>query len=245
MFIGKHGQPLAGAGTALPIPLDFFSVTPSLNSVNYRMPTDSEPAQNGDLRRRILDTARHLLVQEGYQNLSMRKIAREIDYSATSIYLYFDNKDALLHALIHEGMMKLRDRLQDTARMHDHDPVHRLEALCGTFIEFGLENPEYYEIMFQLRPERMERYPAEKYRQARENLEFFATALSQGVDAGVFQVDDPHVSTSTIWASLHGTVSLLLAERVDVRIDRDAFIQTTVQQTIRSCMPVGETTSSP
>jgi hypothetical protein len=142
-------------------------------------------------------------------------------------------------------MMKLRDRLQDTARMHDHDPVHRLEALCGTFIEFGLENPEYYEIMFQLRPERMERYPAEKYRQARENLEFFASALSQGVDAGVFQVDDPRVSTSTIWASLHGTVSLLLAERVDVRIDRDAFIRTTVRQTIRSCMPVGETTSSP
>jgi len=208
------------------------------------MSTDSEPAQNGDLRRRILDTARHLLVQEGYQNLSMRKIARKIDYSATSIYLYFDNKDALLHALIHEGMMKLCDRLQDTAQLHEDRPVQRLEALCGTFIEFGLDNPEYYEIMFQLRPERMERYPAEKYRQARQNLEFFARALKQGVEKGVFHVEDPRVSTSTIWASLHGTVSLLLAERVDVRIDREAFIRTAVQQTIRSCMPVGEPAAS-
>lgn len=197
-------------------------------------------SSNGDLRRTILDTARHLLVQKGYQNLSMRKIAREIDYSATSIYLYFDNKDALLHALIHEGMMKLYADLDATAHQYSDAPVRRLEALCNAFIEFGLANPEYYEIMFQLRPERMKRYPAEKYRQARQNLEFFSAALTQGADAGVFEVEDPRVSTSTIWASLHGTVSLLLAERVDVRIERETFIDTAVRQTIRSYTPSGQ-----
>jgi AcrR family transcriptional regulator len=208
------------------------------------MSTQSQSPQNGDLRRRILDTARHLLVQEGYQNLSMRKIARAIDYSATSIYLYFDNKDALLHALIHEGMMQLYDELEETAKQHPGQPVKRLEALCHTFIDFGLDNPEYYEIMFQLRPERMERYPAEKYRQARQNLEVFSDALAEGVDRGVFEVEDPRVSTSTIWASLHGTVSLLLAERVDVRIDREAFIDTAIRQTIRGYKPAAEASSS-
>jgi AcrR family transcriptional regulator len=174
----------------------------------------------------------------------MRKIAREIDYSATSIYLYFDNKDALLHALIHEGMMQLYERLEETAQQHPDEPVDRLEALCNSFIRFGLDNPEYYEIMFQLRPERMERYPAEKYRQARQNLEFFSDALAQGVEAGVFEVEDPRVSTSTIWAALHGTVSLILAERVDVRIAKDAFIDTAVQQTIRGYMPSSKPTAS-
>jgi len=197
------------------------------------MASMTEGSEDVGLRRRILDTARHLLVQEGYQALSMRKIADAIGYSATSIYLHFDGKDALLHTLIHEGMMELRDRLDDTASEHPEAPVERLRALCECFVEFGLENPEYYEIMFQLRPERMERYPPEKYRAARQNLEFFAQALEAGAEQGIFQVDDSQVSASTIWASLHGTVSLLLAERVDVRIDPDMFIDTAIRQVIR------------
>lgn len=206
----------------------------------------SDYPQNGDLRRLILDTTRHLLVQEGYQNLSMRKIASAIDYSATSIYLHFDSKDALLHALIHEGMMQLYDALAATAEAHASDLLRRLEALCRRFIDFGLDNPAYYEIMFQLHPERMERYPAEKYRQARRNLDFFADALAEGTEKGVFHVGNPQVSASTIWASLHGTVSLLLAERVDVRIERDAFIETAIQQTLRSyTAPVQASASDP
>ncbi len=197
------------------------------------MSSTSDGSENGDLRRRILDTARHLLVQEGYQDLSMRKIANAIGYSATSIYLYFDSKDALLHTLIHEGMMGLRDQLKETAAQHPDAPVGRLRALCRCFVDFGLENPEYYEIMFQLRPERMERYPPEKYREARENLDFFARALEEGVEEGIFEVDDIKVSASTVWASLHGTISLLLADRVDVRIEPDTFIDTAIRQAIR------------
>jgi AcrR family transcriptional regulator len=190
----------------------------------------SDPTpKNGDLRRLILDTTRHLLVQEGYQNLSMRKIARAINYSATSIYLYFDSKDALLHTLIDEGMTQLYESLSAAEQT---DPVERLEALCKRFITFGLENPEYYEIMFLLHPEHMERYPAEKYRRARRNLDVIAATLADGVETGCFQAEDPRVSASAVWASLHGAVSLLLAERVDIRIDREAFIQTTIQQTI-------------
>lgn len=198
------------------------------------MGVPSKNVQNGDLRRLILDTARHLLVQDGYTNLSMRKIASKIGYSATSIYLHFDNKDMLLHALIDEGMKQLYDSLSSIAARHEDEPVDRLEALCDGFISFGLANPEYYEIMFQLRPERMERYPPEKYREARRNLDFFRSALAEGDRGGELDVDDAGVSASAVWASLHGTVSLLLAERVDVRIDREDFIRTAIQQTIRS-----------
>jgi len=189
-----------------------------------------------DLRRQILDTARSLLVSDGYQNLSMRKIARSIGYSPTSIYLHFESKDALIHALIHEGMMELRGELEDSAARGEGSPLERLRTLCRRFVEFGLTNPEYYEIMFQLRPERMERYPREKYREARENLNFFVEALVQGSEEGLFDVDDAQVSASAIWAALHGTISLLLAERIDARIDRDAFVDASIQQTIQGCL---------
>lgn len=191
-------------------------------------------SHNGDLRRAILDTTRRLLVKKGYHNLSMRKIAQSINYSATSIYLHFDSKDALLHALIDEGMQRLYDAFSDIVSAFDDEPVARLRALCEQFITFGLENPEYYEIMFQLRPEQMERYPAEKYRRARRNLDTIAEALAEGAETGVFAVEDARVAASAIWASLHGTVSLLIAERVDIRIDRSDFIETAIRQTLRS-----------
>ena len=201
------------------------------------MSTQSAPSDNGNLRRHILDTARHLLVTEGYQNLSMRKIADAIRYSATSIYLHFDGKDALLHALIHEGMMQLQEELKETAAAFPDDAFRRLRALCRCFVDFGLANPEYYEIMFQLRPERMKRYPPEKYREARSNLDLFRRALEEGAEDGRFDLDDPDVLASTIWASLHGTVSLLLADRVDARIDQDTFIDAAIRRTLRGCQP--------
>ena len=186
------------------------------------------------LRRAILDTTRHLLVRDGYQRLSMRRIARTAGYSATSIYLHFDDKDALFHALIEEGMDRLHEALHEIAARHPDDPPARLEALCRGFIAFGLDNPEYYEVMFMLHPEHMDRYPAEKYRRARRNLDLIAAALEEGRARGLLDVQDARVSASASWAALHGIVSLLLARRVDVRIDRDQFIETAVRQTLRS-----------
>ena len=193
-------------------------------------PTDT------DLRRLILDTTRHLLVEDGYASLSMRKIARSIGYSATSIYLHFENKDALFHTLIDEGMERLYAAQKAVEEAHAEDPVERLRALCRSYVAFGLENPEYYEIMFMLHPERMDRYPADKYRRARRNLDVITRALAEGVEAGLVHTEHPRVSSSAIWAALHGTVSLLLARRVDIRIEPAAFIEAAVEQTLRGVL---------
>lgn len=187
-----------------------------------------------DLRRAILDTTRHLLVRDGYQRLSMRRIAKEAGYSATSIYLHFKDKNDLFHTLIEEGMDHLYQVFQEITAQHPDDPIRRLEALCRGFIRFGLENPEYYEIMFLLHPERMDRYPAEKYRRARRNLDVIAATLEDGRAQGLFDVQTPRVTASAAWSALHGAVSLLIAQRIDVRIDRDAFIEAAIRQAMHS-----------
>ena len=192
--------------------------------------------QKNDLKRRILNTARHLLLRDGYASLSMRKIARAIDYSATSIYLYFDGKDDLFQALVEEGMKQLYRALQQTAARHT-DPVARLEALSQCYVQYGLDNPEYYEIMFVLHPEHVAPFPADKYRRARRNLELFSEALAQGAKEGRLQVEEPRTAASSIWATLHGTVALLLARRIDAGIEQEVFIQTTIRQAIRGVLP--------
>ena len=197
------------------------------------MPDPAPPrAAGADLRHAILDEARRLLVAQGYANLSMRKIARAVGCSATSIYLHFASKDALVHALISEGMAALLARLEAARDAHT-DPAARLGAMSHAYVRFGRDNPEVYQVMFLLHPERMERYPADDYRRARRNLDAFAAVLAEGASAGLFDVaPSADVSAHVLWTALHGLVSLLLAERVDVRLDGDAFVEAAVQRAV-------------
>ena len=200
------------------------------------MPSVPEPraAPTGtDLRRAILDEARRLLVADGYERLSMRKIAAAVGCSATSIYLYFEGKDALMHALIDEGMEALYAALS-AARAQAGDGAHgQLSALGHAYVRYGLSNPEYYEVMFQLHPERMARYPAESYRRARRNVEIFGEVLSAGAAAGSLRLDtSADVAAGALWTALHGLVSLSLADRIDRRVAGSAFVDAAVAQAI-------------
>src|SRR5512133_530575 len=109
-----------------------------------------------DLRRQILDASRRILIEQGYGSLSLRRIAAQIGCSATAIYLYFENRDALVHSLIDEGFDMLYQRLLRAAAEDGldptADPLGRLRRIGWEYIGFGLDNPEYYEIMFMLNP---------------------------------------------------------------------------------------------
>ncbi len=193
-----------------------------------------EKKSGSNLKRLILDTTRKLLIKDGYGNLSMRKIAREINYSATSIYLHFESKDALCHALIDEGMCLLLEQQSRIAEMHPDDVFMRLRALCAGYVSFGLQYSEYYEIMFLIHPDFENRFPVSSYRQARRNLELFKRTLDQGVVERKIEPQDTYAATNVVWASLHGVVSILLARRLDYRIDRQQFIDNVLDQIVRS-----------
>ncbi len=193
--------------------------------------TTRDPATTaGTLRRAILDETRGLLVREGYAGLSMRKIARAVGCSATSIYLYFDSKDALTHALIDEGMERLHAALE-AAEAGAHTAPERLDRLCRAYVQFGLDHPEYYQTMFQLHPQRMERYPAESYRRARRNIERFGAVIADGTaDGSLTTPTPPETASVALWTALHGLVSLHLAERIDRRLAGRSFLDAAIAQ---------------
>ena len=181
-------------------------------------------SKNGTLRREILDQARALLLSGGYPELSMRKIAGAIGCTPTSIYLYFESKDALLHALVDEGMELLRTRLEEAAE--GSGPARqRLGQLCRAYADFSLANPEYYEVMFSLRAPRIDRYPAENYRRARRNLEVFSEVLAAADRSGEAEIPDPFLAASVIWSALHGALALCHAGRIDRALDRTHFLE--------------------
>jgi AcrR family transcriptional regulator len=192
--------------------------------------SDGRPGRGagGDLRRDLLDAARRQLIQHGYAHLSMRAVAGRVGVTATSIYLHFENKDALVHALIEEGMERLATALE-SADAPGAPPSERLSRLCRTYLEFGSANPEYYEVMFLLHPAKLTRYPQEKYRRARRNIELFAETVRPFLRPG----EDVRIVTHALWCLLHGAVSLRLSGRMDSHLEVERMNDEAVARALR------------
>jgi len=103
-----------------------------------------------ELRDLILKAAGQEFLEKGYDTFSLRHVAERIGYTPTTIYLHFRNKDDLLLATVQEGFEAFDRQMEQTAAAHA-DPLKRIEALGRAYIEFGLQNPALYRLMFMQR----------------------------------------------------------------------------------------------
>jgi len=183
---------------------------------------------NPELKPRMLEEARRSLLRDGWGGFSLRKVAREVGCSQSAVYLHFDNRDALVHALIDEGMGLLFERLV-AANVAAPDPRERIERMCRAYLAFGLENREFYEIMFSLPPEQMERYPSDKYKRATRNLGLFEEALAEvwGIESAKDRA--VRLAATSIWSTLHGALCLLVNQRVDFSLPQHDVIASSVR----------------
>ncbi len=102
------------------------------------------------VRRSILDAARELFVAEGYQNVSIRKIAERIEYSPAAIYGYFPSKDDIFFALAEEGFRLLSDPTDavNLEKVQPPEPLDRIRAIFWGLYEFSRQHPQYFALMF-------------------------------------------------------------------------------------------------
>lgn len=103
--------------------------------------------QKEETRSNILKAAREIVKEEGWQGLSMRKIADKIEYTAPIIYEYFANKEAILQELTCKGFRILTKDLE-TAKEISDDPAEQLENMWLAYWNFALENKEMYQLMY-------------------------------------------------------------------------------------------------
>lgn len=173
------------------------------------------------LRERILDTARELFVRDGYENVSMRKIADAIEYSPTAIYLHFADKQALMRELCGRDFDRLAGAFQHLAVIAD--PVQRIRQTGLAYIRFGTEHANHYRLMFMTRhavkpePQRLEALgnpDADAYA-------FLFHAVVAAMEAGRFREDltDPQLVAQTLWATVHGVASLHITKGDDPWMD--------------------------
>ena len=100
-----------------------------------------------ETRVNILDAALHIVKTEGWQSLSMRKIAEQIEYTAPIIYEYFANKEAILGELNKQGFILLTRQMQEASDQVE-TPSEKLEAVWMAYWNFAFAQKEYYQLMF-------------------------------------------------------------------------------------------------
>jgi AcrR family transcriptional regulator len=171
-----------------------------------------------ETRDKILDAARELFITEGYEGVSMRRVADKIEYSPTAIYVHFADKNELFRELCHQDYARLAEVFQSSVM--STDPIERLTQIGAIYIEFGIRNPNHYKFMF------MTPHPThemdETDREMHGNPEkdayaFLKWAVQQAIDAGRFRPElrDADLLSQTLWASVHGVISLEIAKGCD------------------------------
>lgn len=172
------------------------------------MTTKLRERYRSEFRAATLAEARDLIKEDGWEGLTLRKLAQRMQCSPMALYTYFADKQALLTALALEGFEKLAKRHEGTSRL---EPLSALRKIMLDHIAFAEENPTEYRILF-LSPQ-----PAAGIKMTRQELgennpafRLLFKSVQACIEAGVLKGDSFAISTIVLTAA-HGAASLLIA----------------------------------
>jgi len=161
-----------------------------------------------DTRQRILDAAREMFVRHGYDATTMRAIAERIEYTPTAIYHHFKNKEALLAELCAADFRALAAAFQKIGRIED--PIERLRRSGRAYVQFGLDHPMQYQLMFMTqRPKEVDdQIPSDN--PSESAYAFLQQTCADAIATGKVREDyrDANELALMAWSSLHGMLSL-------------------------------------
>ncbi|KAB7727265.1 TetR family transcriptional regulator [Rudanella paleaurantiibacter] len=169
-----------------------------------------------ELRNHILAAAMRLFAEKGVDNVTIRNIADAAEYSVGTVYVYFKDKSAILHALHTQGFSDLRSRFQILTYVAD--PMERLKASGHVYVQFAVENPHMYQLMFSVADpiDHVECAPDGKWHEGQSTFNFLRDMVQACVDAGHFSGHQPVALAYLIWGAVHGICSLSIMKRASV-----------------------------
>lgn len=169
-----------------------------------------------EMRRKILDAARKLFLEQGFEKTSIRNIADVIEYSPATIYLYYKDKNELLFALHEEAFLKMMEELSKVVSVQD--PFERLVEMGHQYIKYAIENPELYDLMFIMTaPMETLACRDEIWEDGMKSFCLLQTVVEQCIEGGYFKKDlNVEIASLTIWSYMHGLVTIYLKNRMNM-----------------------------
>jgi AcrR family transcriptional regulator len=186
-----------------------------------------------ELRQEILSAARELFVKEGFANVSMRRIAEKIEYSPTTIYLYFEDKSGLLDCIVEERLQELSNQLRLLDAEEPRDAVTTLRVGLRKYVDYWLQHPQDFRVVYmtdlsELDPDR----PWRCQILARGLFENLRDKVRRCSEEGALHAPDIDLAAQSIWAAVYGIISLLVMKPHFPWVDQDRLIQTVIDSAI-------------
>ncbi len=180
-------------------------------------PRERRERERLEMRSKIIETARDLMVNEGYEAVTMRRVAKGISYTATTLYNHFKDKEELVRSIMDSDFQTLRRSFDTVAAVTD--PIERLRALTDVYITFAISHTSAYKFMFLMQhPPRDPAESAIEHGNPDEDAyAFLLTTVTAGIADGRFREDftDPDFLAQMIWAGVHGIVTIHLIKATD------------------------------
>jgi AcrR family transcriptional regulator len=189
--------------------------------------------QRAALRQEILDAARELFVREGFENVSMRRVAEKIEYSPTTIYLHFKDKADLLFCLCEETFAKLVSTFKAIGE-DLRDPLDCLKKGLRAYVDFGLRHPNHYKVTFIVHPEfheDQERFLHEET-MGMKAFNYLRMMVEECVKQKKFRKVDVEMASQALWAAVHGVTSLLIVHPDFPWVQKSKLIDTVIDTMI-------------
>ena len=181
--------------------------------------------QKQEIRTLILEASMKLFVEEGFSKVSVRKIAERIQYSPTTLYLYFKDKNEILFHCCESGFEKMLS--QNIALSLISDPIERLHQMGVNYLNFGLENPEYYDLMFiQDAPMSALNDMGAGWSSGDQSLESLKIIVQDAMEKGLLVSAKVETVAMAVWGMGHGLVSLAIRQRLDKLVPAEDMEQT-------------------
>jgi len=171
---------------------------------------------HGDLARALVTAAVELIARRGPEAFTLREAAAAVGVTHGAAYRHFEDKQALLAAVAEEGYRGLAQRLAKAALVPENDPRQRIRVHAAAYVEFALERPAHYRVMWGPRLNEDGRFPTLEAAIA-DAFSRLTAEIERGQKAGAFRDAPTRDLAIGVWIAAHGYVELVLRRRLKVK----------------------------
>lgn len=198
--------------------------------------SERKEREKQEMRRRILDVAMNMFLVDGYEKTSLRNIAEKIEYSPATIYLYFKDKDELFYEVQKDAFQKLNEVFAQ--HVTATEPLARLRQICHTYVQFGIANPELYDLMFIIRAPMNVVEEKEMWDNGTDAFDFLVQTLTACIELKLIKYADPMIAALSVWSMGHGLISLNVRCRFKVMQMCDEDVANSINLSIEEFLRV-------
>ncbi len=178
------------------------------------------------IRKKIIDATNDILVEEGYENLSIRKIASRIEYSPGIIYHYFKDKAEIVAFVVEEGYGNIIKNISELP-VDTENPDKAIVNGLRSYIELMLETPQQFRAILMNDIEAIQEKVnmlQEGVSKERKSIQGLSTLVELGIEKNKFRKMDIELTAQILWTSTHGLLSRLVLEKNITKQQKERLI---------------------